>query len=43
MISVILAVILEPPKLKSLTVSIVSASVCHEVIGLHAMILAFNI
>ena len=29
-----LAVILEPKKIKSLTVSIVSPSICHEVIGL---------
>ena len=35
------AVILEPPKIKSFTVSIVSASICHEVMGLGAMILAF--
>ena len=35
------AVILEPPKLKSLTVSIVSPSICHEVMGLDAMILVF--
>ena len=28
------AVILEPPKIKSVTVSIVSPSICHEVIGL---------
>ena len=27
------AVILEPPKIKSLTVSIVSSSICHEVMG----------
>ena len=33
------AVILEPPKIKSLTVSIVSPSTCHEVMGLDAMIL----
>ena len=33
------AVILEPPKMKSLTVSIVSPSICHEVMGLDAMIL----
>ena len=33
------AVILEPPKIKSLTVSIVSPSICHEVMGLDAMIL----
>ena len=36
-----LAVILEPPKIKSLTVSIVSPSICHEVMGLDAMILVF--
>ena len=35
------AVILEPPKIKSLTVSIISLSVCHEVIGPVAMILIF--
>ena len=35
------AVILEPPKIKSVTVSIVSPSVCHEVMGLDAMILVF--
>ena len=29
------------PKIKSLTVSIVSASICHEVMGLDAMILVF--
>ena len=33
------AVILEPPKIKSLTVSIISPSICHEVMGLDAMIL----
>ena len=33
------AVILEPRKIKSVTVSIVSPSICHEVMGLHAMIL----
>ena len=33
------AVILEPRKLKSPTVSIVSPSICHEVMGLDAMIL----
>ena len=27
------AVILEPPKIKSLTVSIISSSICHEVMG----------
>ena len=35
------AVILEPPKIKSSTVSIVSLSICHEVMGLNAMILVF--
>ena len=35
------AVILEPPKIKYLTVSIVSLSTCHEVMGQNAMILVF--
>ena len=35
------AVILEPKKRKSLTVSIVSPSICHEVMGPDAMILIF--
>ena len=35
------AVILEPKKIKSFTVSIVSPSICHEVMGLDAMILSF--
>ena len=35
------AVILEPPKIKSVTVSIVSPSICQEVMGLDAMILVF--
>ena len=35
------AVILEPPKIKSLTVSTVSPSICHEVMGPEAMILVF--
>ena len=34
-------VILEPPKIKSLTVSIVSLSICHEVMGQDATILVF--
>ena len=33
------AVILEPPKIRSVTVSIVSPSICHEVKGPDAMIL----
>ena len=36
------AVILEPPKIKPVTVSIESPSICHEVIGLDAMILVFK-
>ena len=35
------AVILEPKKIKSVIISIVSPSVCHEVMGPDAMILAF--
>ena len=34
-------VILEPKKMKSVTVSIVSPSICHEVMGLDAMIFIF--
>ena len=34
-------VILEPPKIKSDTVFTVSPSICHEVMGLDAMILVF--
>ena len=33
-------VILEPKKIKSVTVSIVTLSICHEVMGLDAMTLA---
>ena len=36
------AVILEPPKTKSDTVSTVSLSICHKVMGLDAMILVFE-
>ena len=35
------AVILEPPNIKSLTVSTVSPSICHEVMGLDAMMFIF--
>ena len=35
------AVILEPKKIKTITVSIVSLTVCHEVMGLDAMIFVF--
>ena len=35
------AVILEPEKIKPVTVSIVSPSICHEVMGLNAVILGF--
>ena len=34
-------VILEPPKVKSDTVSIVSPSICHEAMGPDAMMLVF--
>ena len=36
------AVILEPKKIKSLTVSIVSPSICHEVMGPDAVISSFS-
>ena len=36
-----MAAVMEPRKIKSVTVSIVSPSVCHEVMGLVAMILVF--
>ena len=35
------AMSLEPKKIKSATVSIVSPSICHEVMGLDAIILVF--
>ena len=35
------AVILEPKKIKSVTVSIVSPSICHEVMGPDVMIFSF--
>ena len=35
------AVISEPAKIKSVTVSAVSPSICHEVMGLDAVILVF--
>ena len=35
------AVIYEPPKIKSVTVSIVSTSFCHEVMGLVAMVFVY--
>ena len=35
------AVILEPKKIKSVPVSIVSPSICHEVMGLDALMLVF--
>ena len=37
------AVILEPRKIKSATVSTVSLSICHKVMGLDAMILVLNV
>ena len=36
------AVILEPKKVKSVTVLIVSPSICHEVMGPDAMIVVFK-
>ena len=36
-----MTVILEPKKIKSVTVSTISPSICHEVMGLDAMILVF--
>ena len=41
MATVFVYVILEPKKIKSVTVSIISPSICHEVMGPDAMILAF--
>ena len=35
------AVLLEPKKIKPVTVFIVSPSICHEVMGLDAMIFSF--
>ena len=35
------AVILEPKKIKSVTVSVISSSICHEVMGLDIMIFVF--
>ena len=35
------AVILEPPKIKSVTISTFSPSICHQVMGADAMILVF--
>ena len=41
MVAVTISSDLEPPKIKSATVSTVSPSICHEVMGLDAMILVF--
>ena len=41
MAAVTIIVILEPKKIKSITVSNVSPSICHEVMGLDATILVF--
>ena len=35
------AVVLEPKKINTVTISIVSLSICHEVMGLDAMIFVF--
>ena len=37
------AVILESKKIQSVTVSTISPSICHEVMGLHAMIFVFYV
>ena len=37
------AVILEPPKIKPVTVTIVSPSICHEVMGPDVMICFLNV
>ena len=37
------AVILDPKKIKSVTVSIASPSICHEVMGLDAKIFIFGV
>ena len=42
MAAVTISVILEPKKIKSVTVSIVSPSICYEVMGRDAMILVFK-
>ena len=42
MAAVTIAVILKPKKMKALTVSIISPSICHEVMGPDAMILVFQ-
>ena len=41
MASVTILVTLDPKKIKAVTVSFVSPSICHEVMGLEAMILVF--
>ena len=43
MAAVTVYVILEPKKIKSVIVSIFSTSVCHEVMGLDAMVLVFEV
>ena len=42
MAAVTISVILEPKRVNSLTVSILSPSICHEMMGLDAMILVFQ-
>ena len=37
------AVIFEPKKIKFLTISVVSPSICHDVMGLDAMISSLNV
>ena len=42
MAAVTICCYLEPRKIKSVTVTIISPSICHEVMGLDAMILVFR-
>ena len=42
-VNLLAAVILEPKKTKSVTVSIVSPSICHELMGPDVMLLVFSV
>ena len=41
MLKIVVSSFVEPKKIKSVTVSVVSPSICHEVMGLNAMNLFF--
>ena len=43
MAAITIYMILEPPKIKSVTISIVSPSICHEVMGPDAVILHYRL